>query len=103
MENLSIFSKKRFDDKKTYEYEVETIGEVTLTNNERMILRLPPKFAVEENLPAEGLALDEEMGFAKARMTICKEEGERLDEDEGIGEEEEKDEEAEREADKKRQ
>ena len=84
LENLSIFSKKKFDEKETIEYEVGILGDVTLSNNERLILKLPPKFAVEENLPVEGLALDEELAFAKARMTISKEEGERVDEDEGI-------------------
>ena len=49
-----------------------------------MILNLPSKFAIEENLPEEGLALDEELAYAKTRMTIAKEEGERLEEDEGI-------------------
>jgi hypothetical protein len=47
------------------DYEAEVIGDVELTVNERLILRLPPKFAIEENLPPEGLALDEELGFAK--------------------------------------
>ena len=65
-------------------YEAEIIGEIELTNNERLILNLPPKFAIEENLPEEGLAMDEELSYAKTRMTIEKEEGERLDEDEGI-------------------
>ena len=79
LENLSIFNKKKFDDLKTIEYEVDVIGDVILTDNERLILRLPPKFAVEENLPVEGLALDEELSFAKARMTINKEESEKLE------------------------
>ena len=52
-----------------------------------MIIRLPPKFAIEENLPVEGMALDEELAYAKARMTLQKELEEKLDEDEGIGEE----------------
>ena len=83
LEKLSIFNSKKHDDIETIEYEVEVIGELELTNNERLILRLPPKFAIEENLPPEGLALDQELSYAKARMTIAKEEEERLDEDEG--------------------
>ena len=61
-----------------------------------MILRLPPKFAIEENLPEEGLAMDEELAFAKAIMTISKEEEEKLDEDEGIEKDEENEEEMEK-------
>ena len=49
-----------------------------------MILRFPPKFYIEENLPAEGLAHDEELANAKTRMTISKEEGERIEDDGGI-------------------
>ena len=64
----------------------------------RLILRLPPKFAIEENLPEEGLALDEELAYAKARMTISKEEEEKLeeDEDEGIEDDKENEEEIEK-------
>ena len=75
IENLSIFSKKKYDDKEVISYETQVIGEIELSDNERMILRLPPKFSIEENLPAEGLAHDEELATAKTRMTISKEEG----------------------------
>jgi hypothetical protein len=83
LERLSIFNKKKYDEKKKLEYDVEIIGDVTLSYNEQQILKLPPKFAVEENLPEKGLALDEELSISKARMTISKEEEEKLD-DEGI-------------------
>ena len=87
LEKLSIFDKKRYDDKEVLEYEPEIKGDITLHNNERLILMLPPKFSIEENLPKEGLAMEEEMAYAKARMTINKETEEKLNEDEGIGEE----------------
>ena len=67
------------------DYEVEVIGDVDLSENEKMILRLPPKFAIEENLPEGGLDLDEELAYGKARMTINKEEDEKLDENEDEG------------------
>ena len=79
-----MFSKQKFEEIKTWDYEVEVVGDVQLTDNERMVLRLPPKFAIEENLPEDGLAMDEELAFAKARMTINKEEEEKLDDDDGI-------------------
>ena len=99
LENLSIFNKEKFDKKATVEYEPDIIGEITLHDNERLILMLPPNFSIEENLPPGGLALDNEMAFAKARMTISKEEEEKLD-DEGIGGEEEIDPEEEEKLDK---
>ena len=97
LEELSIFSKEKYEEITAIEYETEVIGDdVMLNNNERLILRLPPKFAIEENLPAEGLALDEELAYAKARMTISKEEEEKLEEDEVIEEDEELEEELEK-------
>ena len=64
-----------------------------------MILRLPPKFSVEENLPTEGLAWEGEMSYAKARMTLKKEEEDKED-DEGIGDVEDLDESQEKEIEK---
>ena len=90
LESLSIFDRKKFDDKVVLGYEPEIIGDITLHDNERLILMLPPKFSIEENLPKEGLAMEQEMAYAKARMTINKEAEEKLSEDdEGIGVEEE--------------
>ena len=102
LNNLSIFNKKKFEEIKTIEYETEVLGDLELSVKERMILRLPPKFAIEENLPPGGLSLDEELGFAKARMTLKKEQDEKLEreEDEGIEVEEEVDEELEEEMEK---
>ena len=59
LEKLSIFDKKKYDDKMVMEPEPEIIGDITLHNNERLILMLPPKFSIEENLPKEGLAMEE--------------------------------------------
>ena len=50
LEGLSIFNKKKYDEKKKIEYDVEIIGGATLGPNEMQILKLPLKFAVEENL-----------------------------------------------------
>ena len=96
LERLSIFNKKKYEQILITECEAEVIGDLELTDNERLILRLPQKFAIEENLPAEGLALDEELAYAKARMTISKEEEEKLEEDEVIEEDEELEEELEK-------
>ena len=85
LEELSIFDKEKYDNKKTEEPEPEIIGDIVLHDNERLILMLPPKFSIEENLPTDGLALDNEMSFAKARWTIRKEEEEKLEKEEKLG------------------
>ena len=69
LENLSIFSKKKYEDKEVINYEAEIVGEIDLHENERLILMLPPKFSIEENLPSGGLAMDGELAHTKARMT----------------------------------
>ena len=67
LENLSIFDRKKYEDKVVEQYEPEILGDIVLHDNERMILMLPPKFPIEENLPKDGLAIENEMAFAKAR------------------------------------
>ena len=94
---VGLENSKKYEEKEVLEYEAEIIGDIELHDNERKILRLPPKFSIEENLPTDGLALEEEMAYAKTRMTTNKEAEERLSDDEGIGEEGEEDEEAEEE------
>ena len=81
LENICVFNSKKFEEKEELEYEAEIIGDIELHDNERKILMLPPKFSIEENLPADGLALEEEMAYAKTRMTINKEAEERLSDD----------------------
>jgi hypothetical protein len=101
LEELSIFSKKKYEDKPVEHYEPEIIGEIDLHDHERLILMLPPKFSIEENLPKDGLVIEEEMAYAKIRMTINKEVEEKLDEeDEGLGQEGEDDTEGEEEQEK---
>ena len=85
LENLSVFNRKKYDEKPVTEYDTEIIGDLTLTENERLVLRLPPKFSVEENLPPEGLALEGEMSFTKARMTLRQEEEARMEEEDDEG------------------
>ena len=102
IENLSIFSKTKHDTKPMTMYDADVLGEIVLSDNERMILRLPPKFSVEENFPPEGLAHEEEMANAKTRMTIAKEEEERVEDDEGIEIEEDEEFKAEMEKDEAR-
>ena len=87
LENISVFSREKYDKKQVTKYEPEIIGDIDdLHDNERLILMLPPKFSIEENLPRDGLLIDEEMAYAKTRMTINKEREERIDEeDEGLG------------------
>ena len=75
--NLSVFDQEKFDKILTESYEVLIIGDLTIDDDERNALKLPPKFSVMEDLMKGGIEFDQETAFAKIRMEIQRE----LDED----------------------
>ena len=101
-EKLRVFNKERYEAIVKEKYEVLTIGDLTLDEDEENALKLPPKFSIMENLIKGGIEFDQEAAFAKLRMEIQKEIDEDLQADEeGKGgtlqmadEEEEKEEES---------
>ena len=70
---LSVFSKTKYDRIEVENYEVKTIGEVTLSDEEKEILRLHPKFSVMGNLKPVDLDGEQEASLAKIRMEMMKE------------------------------
>ena len=78
-DELSIFDPGKFNDIKTESYEVKTIGEVDLNENERKILQLHPKFSVLGKLENGGIEFEQEVAKAKLRIQLRKEEEERLE------------------------
>jgi hypothetical protein len=84
LEELSIFDRKKFEKIKTTEIEIMTLGDVELTDNERKILGLHPKFSVVQKLPKDALDLDIELANAKLRMQLKKEYDEKVDGEEEI-------------------
>ena len=54
-------------------YEVLIVGDVQLTPEEEAILKLHPKFCIEENLKMSDLEHEQESALAKLRMEINKE------------------------------
>ena len=67
---LSEFDPGKFGEIEMKTYEVETIGDVELTDNEKKILQLHPKFSVLGKLEEDGLDFDQELANAKLRMTL---------------------------------
>ena len=82
LEDLSIFNKPDFDKIEIQVPEVTVLGDVELTENERLVLGLHPKFSVMQKLPKDGLDLDSELSFAKLRIQLRKEQEERLEDEE---------------------
>ena len=70
---LSVFSKDKYAKLEKRSYEVKTIGDVTLSEEETEILRLHNKFFVIGNLQQGDLDSEQEASLAKIRMEINKE------------------------------
>ena len=66
--NLSVFQDKKYEEIGLTEYEVKTIGEVTISKDEEAVLRLHTKFSVLEDLRPGGLDANQEASMAKLRM-----------------------------------
>ena len=84
LEDLSIFDRDKFNAIMNKDYEVTVVGDVDLTENERKVLRLHPKFSVIQDLPEDALDLDGELSYAKLRMQISKENDEKVDGEEDL-------------------
>ena len=87
-DDLSIFDPEKFDEIMTEDYDIQTIGDVDLNENERKILKLHPKFSVLGKLTEGGMEIEQELSKAKLRIQLGKEDEERLDEEEEMTEEE---------------
>ena len=66
--SLSIFQDKKFKEIETTEYDIKTLGEISLSEEERAVLRLHTKFSVLEDLKPGGMDASQEASMAKLRM-----------------------------------
>ena len=55
------------------DFNIRVVGDIKLTPEEKEFLKLNPKFAVEERLNSEDMEVETEMGLAKYRYQIVKE------------------------------
>ena len=72
-EELSVFSKNKYENIEVIEYEVQTVGEVTLSSEEKEVLKLHNKFSVIGKLHKGDLDDEQEASLAKIRMEKNKE------------------------------
>ena len=70
---LSIFDREKFDRLEASSYEVTCVGDVTLSNEEKSVLKLHPKFSIIETLQENTIEFEQELSYAKLRITINKE------------------------------
>ena len=72
-EDLSVFNKNLFEAIEVTKPEVITVGEIELSDDEKMVLSLHNKFSVLENLKPGDIDADIEASIAKLRMEKKKE------------------------------
>ena len=71
--SAKVFSKESFDGIEETEISIVTVGRVELTEDQHLILKKHPKFALPENLKLEDLELDFELSFGKYRYQLQRE------------------------------
>ena len=87
--NLSVFDKNKFSKVTAVTYDARVVGEVEVDEDEKAILRMNPKFSINQNLQEGGFEFEQEQAYAKARMEIGKELEERVEDPVEMTEEEE--------------
>ena len=71
--DIKVFSKKVIDEMRKEDVEISRIGKVDLDYDEMAILKLPPKFAIRRKLDIVVYRVEQEMGMAKVRYQVHKE------------------------------
>ena len=70
---LTVFNKSKYKEIEVKSYEIKVIGDVTLSEEEKAVLKLHNKFSVLDNLQPGGMDPDQEAAIAKLRMEKVKE------------------------------
>ena len=84
-EDAAVFNGEKFAKIEEDEVKIQIVGNVLLSENERKVLRLHPKFALMSDMSDEEMDFEMELCFAKIRYQLSRELGEKLsDEDEAM-------------------
>ena len=70
---LSVFDREKYDRVEALSYEVTCVGDVKLSNEEKSILSLHPKFSLIEDLRDDSLEFEQELSYSKLRIQLNKE------------------------------
>ena len=82
--SLSIFDREKFDMIEIQSYETTCLGDLDLSNSERSVLRLHPKCSIIDTLHEGALEFEQELAYAKVRIQMHKELGEKLEGEEEV-------------------
>ena len=80
-----VYNKDLFNKLSKENVIVDSIGGIMLSDDEKEVLKLHPKFGVMERLDSTGMEIEAEMGAAKYRYNIIKEDEVMYEEDYGDG------------------
>ena len=78
-EDAKVFDKEKFEGIKVNEIKVSQVGDINLSDEEKSVLRLHPKFVIRDKIDDGELEYQGELGYAKLRIRLLKEEEEKLD------------------------
>ena len=76
-----VFNREEYEGIQEDKIETTVIGKVEVSEDERAVLRLQPKFAVLKKLDTVEMKNDLELGFGKARYQLLAEINEKLEEE----------------------
>jgi hypothetical protein len=79
--SADVFDEEKYNNIKVEEISVTVIGQVELSDEERAVLRLHPKFAIRDEVTVENMEYEGELGNAKLRYELRRENEERLEEE----------------------
>ena len=78
--DLSIFDRYKFEEIEELEFELRLIGDVTVSKNEVLVMKLHPKLSVIKCLEENDFQFEQELAYAKGRMELAEEDREKEDE-----------------------
>ena len=82
--SLSIFDREKYDSLEIQSYGVTCIGEIHLSDEEQSILTMHPKLSVMDTLHEAALEFEQVLAYAKLRIQLHQELGEKLNDAEEI-------------------
>ena len=79
--SAKVFDRQKYDEIVVEQIDVIVIGQVDLSEDIKAVLRLHTKFSISDELTVENHEFEQELGYAKTRYELRKENEEQLEEE----------------------
>jgi hypothetical protein len=80
-----VFDSDKYNTMEIEQITVTVIGQVELSEDEMAVLRLHPKFSIRDEVTADNLEYEQELGYAKVRYELRRENEEALHDEDTFG------------------